>query len=275
LVCRLGHCRSECASDRDCPPSARCYFAREVGVCELPAVDVCDTPGACVAPLVCRMGHCAQPCASSSECGGGVCAAGGCTAAAPDAGMVGDGGASRRATCASDADCAQNEQCSAVTDSAISGMIGVFYCRPTCAHDSECQTLVGPGSLCIDLAHAGGGGSANVCSLPCHPLGDDCAAGDTCRAMDSILSVERSTYETAVECDHAGPGALGSACGLGEHWRCAANSDCDSMLGCVLLCRNPVTGPSDCPAGTTCATWNGGSGPLFVDGAEYGTCRTP
>jgi len=262
LVCRLGRCRTECTSDRDCTPGARCYFAAGGGVCELPMLDVCALEGVCEAPLVCRANRCAQVCSSSIQCGGGACSGAVCMPASPDAG-VGDGGVALRATCQSDVDCAANEACTA---DAVG--IGALYCRRTCTSDAECASAVGPGSVCA-LFNGTTTTGQYVCTEACSILSPSCAPGDACGPL--ILETITMAYPTVPECRFAGAGAIGSACAT-DQWRCPANAVCDGDATCHSLCPMPVTSDGGCPAGTTCQTYAGGA-PLFSDGIEIGVCR--
>lgn len=91
LVCRLGRCRVECTSARDCGASEVCLIDQNgAGACEIPAVDVCAV--SCDPPLVCANGHCREPCADVAGCPGGhVCTTGACQRADL---VIGDAGTS-------------------------------------------------------------------------------------------------------------------------------------------------------------------------------------
>lgn len=95
LVCRLGRCRSECASQRDCPAGARCFLdADRLGACSV-AADVCTETAQC-GGLACIDGQCDNPCTSVVDCApGSICESTGsrarCVRPADDAG-VSDGG---------------------------------------------------------------------------------------------------------------------------------------------------------------------------------------
>jgi hypothetical protein len=264
LVCRLGRCRSECNADRDCPTGARCYFANEVGVCELPAIDVCDTQS-CAPPLACRGGHCTQLCATASECGGGACAAGACERANDDGGVIGDGGVVRRATCLHDTDCPTGSACTSLSGT-MSGVGVDFYCRPMCMANADCVARVGPGSACVGMAVNDNLSGSGTCSVRCHVAPDDCALGDTCRITSLLLTVG-SAYVDELECSTAGPRAIGDPCGNSDQ-QCPAHSNCVGGV-CVALCVRGTSGA--CTPPTQCQQY--GSGPRVVDGVEWGFCQ--
>lgn len=69
LVCRLGHCRSECATSRDCPVGAQCLLdAQKIGSCQLVEEQSCDLDSECTLPLVCRRRGCVSGCEAERDC---------------------------------------------------------------------------------------------------------------------------------------------------------------------------------------------------------------
>jgi alpha-tubulin suppressor-like RCC1 family protein len=67
LVCRLGRCREECRSTRDCRAGLVCFRGDGLGACEL-AGETCVLSSDCPDPLVCVMGACANACATDADC---------------------------------------------------------------------------------------------------------------------------------------------------------------------------------------------------------------
>lgn len=107
LVCRLGYCRRECSTSRDCAAGLDCLKDPSgLGACQLPMETHCALDSECTAPLVCTMGECTNSCGS-------------CTAAGP---------------CR---DCPAGAQCVLDAD----GMLGCFDpSSRTCVYSSECGT---------------------------------------------------------------------------------------------------------------------------------------
>ena len=81
LVCTMGHCRSECETNGDCPPGARCVRTGPGGnACMLPAESACHVNSDCKDPLVCApdmqcRNQCTvdRDCVKSAQCSAGVC----------------------------------------------------------------------------------------------------------------------------------------------------------------------------------------------------------
>jgi alpha-tubulin suppressor-like RCC1 family protein len=67
LVCRLGRCREECRSDRDCRAGLVCLRDHGLGACELEG-EACVRNSDCPATLVCLMGRCANACNADLDC---------------------------------------------------------------------------------------------------------------------------------------------------------------------------------------------------------------
>ena len=107
LVCRIGFCRRECTTSRDCAAGLDCVKADDdLGACQLPMETRCSLDSQCQSPLVCTMGECTNVC-------------GACTVPGP---------------CR---DCPAGAQCIADSD----GMLGCFDpSSRTCVYSSECGT---------------------------------------------------------------------------------------------------------------------------------------
>ncbi len=72
LVCRLGHCRVECRSQRDCPPELECVRdERGLGACQLPKETDCTLSSECEDFLVCHYGRCTNACVNDRDCPAG------------------------------------------------------------------------------------------------------------------------------------------------------------------------------------------------------------
>lgn len=69
LVCRLGRCRVECVSQRDCTLGALCLLdGTNQGSCRLPEEVACTSSSTCPAPSMCIDGACANACTTVAEC---------------------------------------------------------------------------------------------------------------------------------------------------------------------------------------------------------------
>lgn len=69
FVCRLGRCREECRSSRDCRPGLQCLRDEGLGACAVDEEGRCALSSDCVDPsLVCVMGQCANACDSDVDC---------------------------------------------------------------------------------------------------------------------------------------------------------------------------------------------------------------
>jgi len=69
LVCRFDHCRSQCATTRDCQGGSFCVNDTDgSGFCLLGPETMCLHPSDCVAPLVCSFGRCTNACEMDRDC---------------------------------------------------------------------------------------------------------------------------------------------------------------------------------------------------------------
>lgn len=78
LVCRLGRCRTECTTNRDCSIPSRCLLdTNGLGSCSLSTDDRCESGGhTCPGGLVCLVDSCVNTCTTSADCPtDGVCQA--------------------------------------------------------------------------------------------------------------------------------------------------------------------------------------------------------
>jgi hypothetical protein len=72
LVCRLGKCRIECATHRDCALGLNCLYEQQGGSCQLPEEASCALDSDCPSPLVCPMGTCTTVCMEDRDCAPGA-----------------------------------------------------------------------------------------------------------------------------------------------------------------------------------------------------------
>jgi hypothetical protein len=155
LVCRLGRCRDECRSDRDCRAGLACQLdPHGLGACELPE-EVCTQNHDCPMPLVCLMGRCANACNSDVDC-------------LPGEHCVTDTGGAHACRDTFMMHCRLNSECAAPLICANDGV-----CREQCETSRDCRdgtvcdtsssprTCVWPdGGLPIDAGSTDGGSDA-------------------------------------------------------------------------------------------------------------------
>lgn len=137
LVCRLGHCRTECRSDRDCDNGLTCFRANGYGVCEFEG-ERCVLSSECPMPLVCVMERCANRCETNDDCPPGLACLEGR-----------DGVRGCRNT--STVECEYNSQCEAYEICAPDQR-----CREQCHANRDCRD----GRVCISM------GNTRVCTSP-------------------------------------------------------------------------------------------------------------
>src|SRR5258706_13646012 len=69
LVCRLGACRRECATTRDCAAPAQCVLdGAHLGACQLETELHCAVNSDCTSPLVCASTRCTNTCDEDRDC---------------------------------------------------------------------------------------------------------------------------------------------------------------------------------------------------------------
>jgi hypothetical protein len=72
LVCRLGKCRIDCATNRDCALGLNCVYEDNAGACQLPEEAVCAIASDCDEPLRCVMSTCTTVCREDRDCAPGA-----------------------------------------------------------------------------------------------------------------------------------------------------------------------------------------------------------
>ncbi len=73
LVCRLGHCRVECATSEDCSLGTSCVLDPDaIGACQLSDERSCALASDCPEGLVCRFSQCTNACMTDRDCLGGA-----------------------------------------------------------------------------------------------------------------------------------------------------------------------------------------------------------
>ena len=148
LVCRLGACRKECSTSRDCAAGLDCVLDQnKLGACQLPHEARCSLNSECPAPLVCTMGRCTNACTTSRDCPpGATCTGTPLTCVDPD-----------RTPCIYNSDCDGVKICAPDQ-----------RCRPECEVDADCRY----GTHCIPFP-VDDGGTVNFCA----PFSIDMGAG--------------------------------------------------------------------------------------------------
>jgi hypothetical protein len=274
LVCRIGHCRTECVAARDCSAGQVCLVDGDGrGACELPAIDVCSV--SCDAPLICASGHCRVECTSATDCPTGhVCTGNACQRADADAAVDPDAGLEDAAPPAHDAAIRHFD---AVPDDAGDGGL---LCDPVsntgCGGGTRCG-LTGRDPACV--ASTGSADVGRACTVE-----SDCSAGLSCQGHrcvricrlgdnafcgpDLSCSIDSVAGQTNLTSDHglgfcteecnllSGEGCAMGTCALGtntdgrdftwcrdigttiEGQACTHEFDCAAGLGCHhLFCR--------------------------------------
>jgi alpha-tubulin suppressor-like RCC1 family protein len=153
LVCRIGRCRRECATVRDCPPGQLCVPSQGLGICLLDDEARCTLSSDCPSPLVCLQGRCANECVGDRDCAAGAV----CEIGAEGFGSCRDISAEER-ECARDSDCPDDRYC-------IAGR-----CGPGCLTDRDCPL----GTFC----RAGHCERHDAGALPSDAGQPDAGAGD-------------------------------------------------------------------------------------------------
>jgi alpha-tubulin suppressor-like RCC1 family protein len=154
LVCRLGRCREECRSPRDCALGLECLRDPSgLGACALPD-EACERSTDCRPGLACVMGRCATDCAERPCAPGYACVLDEGTGARA---CVGTG----QRPCIHHSECELDEICAPDR-----------YCHEECHGDRDCRD----GLLC-DTA-------ASICVLP----GSDAGVADGGAPLDAPVS---------------------------------------------------------------------------------------
>jgi hypothetical protein len=122
LVCRIGACRIECSTSRDCAAGLDCLLDNDdLGACQLPDETRCALASDCPSPLVCNMSRCTNVCAEDRDCPpGATCMPadmGGTACVDPD-----------RTACLYNTDCEDDRVCAPDQ-----------RCRVECLVDTDCR----------------------------------------------------------------------------------------------------------------------------------------
>ncbi len=270
LVCRLGRCRTECVTGRDCPAGQACLIGADgLGACELPTIDVCSV--SCDAPLICASGHCRVECTSESDCPGGhVCTSNACQRADPasDAGTSDAGPSDAGLVCdpVAETGCGAG-RCSVGTGvPACVATIGPGALAAPCTDDAECGSgLSCQGDRCVrvcfvadtsfcgpDLAcspdsvhgqvflHSENG--IGLCSEACDMLTSDGCPSDAWCGLGTDSAGHDFTW-----CRDVGAAGTGQSC-RGQY-DCAAGLFCHANTTCRRIC-DPGDPSATCPTGT-------------------------
>jgi alpha-tubulin suppressor-like RCC1 family protein len=172
LVCRMGRCRRQCATLRDCPYGSRCVIDQDgLGACLLDDERTCVRASDCPEPLACTGGQCVNQCAEARDCPpGSHCIEGSCSDV-------------EGARCEHDSQCA--------SDGLVCGP--ERRCRLACLGDRDCPL----GARC----------SEGACGAIARPVMDggvleDAGAGQDAGAeQDAASSVDAGGADAATQVD--------------------------------------------------------------------------
>jgi hypothetical protein len=159
LVCRIGYCRVECSTSRDCAAGLDCLQDNDgLGACQLPAETTCTNDSDCPATLVCTMGECANGCGACTAPGPCRDCPAGADCVRDDDGALGCFDPSTRS-------CVYSSECGFMGDEFVCAFDG--RCRLECRSDCDCRN----GEACRTRDFAGenvDGGvvSGLICVLP-------------------------------------------------------------------------------------------------------------
>jgi hypothetical protein len=204
LACRLGRCREECRSSRDCRAGLVCLRDESgLGACELPD-ESCAVNTDCRPGLVCLTGRCANGCTSRDECAPGF----ECVSEPP--GAPGGCRSTSLRPCVHSSECAPGEICAPDE-----------YCHRECIGDRDCRdgrTCNLATSVC-ELADAGAALDATLvdAGAPGPPLPGPyfgCWTFDSLASPSTIPDISgegRTAVCTGASCPRSVPGHLGDA----------------------------------------------------------------
>lgn len=255
-----------------CPPdqtrtlqcNASCDFEEVVECVSMPmeCVPACAAGETCRPDGVCRCGS-GPACGAGERCEGGLCTSDGC----PDAELYGCRLVSPQCGCSGTRMCTvdrtarervcltagtgrEGDACDTYGCRAGLACFG-GVCRRWCERDADC----GGGTCTLERLDIDGTPlpfPANLCTIACDPLGDDCADG---------CQITGSGDDAVTDCRSYSPLPIG-VCILNEN--CPAGQACVGMV-CAPYCRVGVAG--DC-AGTCTAL----AGEPRYGGRVWGTC---
>lgn len=153
LVCRIGFCRKECTTSRDCAVGLDCVLDNEgLGACQLPAEARCVRDSDCPSGLVCTFGECTNECGCQPDEP--------CRDCPPGAScMLRDDG-TRGCFDPSTQSCVHNSNCAANDQSFVCAPDQ--RCRVECRADSDCRF----GDLCtmVSFDEATGPATGRYCA---------------------------------------------------------------------------------------------------------------
>ncbi len=163
LVCRIGYCRRECSTSRDCAAGIDCVEDNSgYGACQLPRETSCVLDSDCPQSLVCTMGECTNECA----CPDGEP----CADCPPGATCVGRSDGSRACLDPSTRSCVWNSDCAATDNEFVCAFDQ--RCRIECrAGEEDCRF----GDVCVSLTFVEGDATVmgNFCvPQPAAPASD-------------------------------------------------------------------------------------------------------
>lgn len=195
LVCRIGYCRRECSTSRDCAAGLDCVEDNSgLGACQLPRETSCVRDSDCPESLVCTMGECTNECG----CPDGVP----CVDCPPGATCIGRPDGTRACLDPSTRTCVWNSDCAATDNEFV------------CAFDQRCriECRIGAedcrfGDRCVTLTFdEGDAGVAmgNFCVPQPAATGTDAGTADAASSDAGTADAASSDADTT---DDAGPGA--------------------------------------------------------------------
>jgi hypothetical protein len=130
LVCRLGYCRRECSTSRDCAVGLDCIWDdQRHGACQLTTETACVRNSDCPSGLVCTMGECTNVCG----CPPGEP----CRDCPPGASCVTNPDSTRSCFDPAMRTCVWDSDCPATEDSFVCAFDQ--RCRVECTTDADCR----------------------------------------------------------------------------------------------------------------------------------------
>ena len=159
LVCRIGYCRTECSTSRDCALGLDCLQDNQgLGACQLPQDTRCMLDSDCPETLVCTAGECTNECA----CPEGVP----CRDCPPGATCIERPGGARGCFDASTRTCVRNSDCRPEGEGFVCA--ADQRCRVECNTDADCRF----DSVCYQFMFAEPEGDAvgNFCVVVRSPI---------------------------------------------------------------------------------------------------------
>ena len=187
LVCRIGYCRNECSTARDCGAGLNCVQDNEkLGACQLPVERRCTNNSACPAPLVCTMGQCSNACGSCTVPGP-------CRDCPTGADCVLDTDGELGCFDPSTRSCVYSSECAANEDEFVCASDG--RCRVECRSDCDCRF----GEVCRERAFEENDAMVmgTLCVLPTPPDRSTCLPDGSVTASDGG-AIDASVFDAGV-----------------------------------------------------------------------------